>query len=698
MSPFSLRPGCLPRPKVAETATRRWGAPACGRDRLPDAARRSRGRSASRWAGRLTALGAAALSAATMLAGPLPDGLLPATTVTGQPLAVPPQCRGLVLGFLGAECPVARQYAVRLGEIAAAQADRGIVVIGVDANRQDSDAEIAAVCRELGVGYPVVRDISQRLARHVGAKRTGGVVLLDGAGTVVYSGRVDDQFSPGLVRPVATTHDLVAAIEDLVAGRPVAVPATEAVGCLIAFDRPATAQDDAPTFASTIAPLLQQHCLECHRPGEIGPFTVSDYDEVRGWADMMVEVMEQGRMPPWHANPDHGSFSNARQLPPGTIDLFRRWIEAGYPPGDMTRVPPAPAFVDGWRLPRSPDLIVPMAPLAYTVPASGTVEYQYFVADPGIEADTWVGATQVVPGAAAVVHHALVFARPESLADFRGTGLISAYVPGQRSTVFPTGYARRVPKKAKFVFQMHYTPTGRATDDLTRIGLQTIPAEEVTHEVITLAALEQDFEIPPGAAAHEVRGTLGRWPVGSRLLAITPHMHLRGKAFRVEAVRPGGRTILLDVPRYDFNWQHSYELTESLPLDDVERIEIVAVFDNSPGNPVNPAPHETVMWGDQTWEEMALCFFEVAAPRSGDAVRWQEGASRATTDEATVRAEARADAFLTRFDADRDGVVTRAEGSRIVRDFAFSSLDADGDGRITRDEMVKAAGAERRDR
>lgn len=684
-----------PGNQVPETFHRRRSPELVPLDRL-----RARGR---RWfppaavASAVAALGVV-IGSMGASAAPLPEGLLPKKTVTGAALELPPRPRGLVLGFLGAECPVARQYAVRLGEIAASQADRGIVVLGVDSNSQDTDADIATMCAELGVVVPVVRDDGQRIARHVGARRTGGVVLLDAAGQVIYSGRVDDQFSPGLVRPAATSHDLVAAIDDFVAGRPVAVPATEAVGCLIAFDRPVQAVADAPTFATTIAPLLHQHCLECHRPGEIGPFAVTDYEEVKGWADMMVEVMEQGRMPPWHAHPDHGSFSNARQLPPGTIDLFRRWIEAGSPPGDMTLVPPAPSFVDGWRLPRTPDLIVPMAEFPFHVPASGTVEYQYFVADPGIDEETWVGATQVVPGAAAVVHHALVFARPESLADFRGTGLISAYVPGQRSTVFPTGYARRLPKKAKFVFQMHYTPTGRATDDLTRIGLLTLPADDVTHEVITLAALEQDFEIPPGAAAHEVRGTLGRWPVGSRLLAITPHMHLRGKAFRVEAVRPEGRTILLDVPRYDFNWQHSYELTESLALDDVERIEIVAVFDNSSGNPVNPAPHDTVMWGDQTWEEMALCFFEVAAPRSGDTVRWQEGHTRADGADASARAEARADAFFSRFDADHDGAVTRAEGSRIVRDFAFSTLDADEDGRITREEMVKAAGAEHRDR
>jgi hypothetical protein len=184
-------------------------------------------------------------------------------------------------------------------------------------------------------------------------------------------------------------------------------------------------------------------------------------------------------------------------------------------------------------------------------------------------------------------------------------------------------------------------------------------------------------------------------------------MHVRGKAFRVEVVRGSERTILLDVPRYDFNWQHTYELATPLPLDDVDEVEIVAVFDNSPANPVNPAPQETVMWGDQTWEEMALAFFEVAAPRGEvDAAgkrqrRTSDTAGRSTDERSRAtdeKAEARATAFLARFDTDRDGAVTRAEGSRIIRDFAFSTLDADGDGRITRAEMVAAAGRRKGDR
>lgn len=622
------------------------------------------------------------------------SAVFPLATIDGGELAFDPAAPCHVIAFLGVGCPVARQYATRLEEIAAARAGRGVRVIGIDANRQDSAEEFAAAAREQGVTFPLVMDHGQRIARALGATRTGGVVVLDSLGRVAYAGRVDDQFAPGVVRPEPTSRELETAIDDLLAGRAVSVPRTEPVGCLITFERAAPVVDAAaPTFHADVLPILRTHCLECHRPGEIGPFDVSALGEVEGWAAMMLETMEQGRMPPWHASPEHGSFRNARHMPEEAIALFRRWIDAGMPAGEPVAGDAEPEFAGGWRLPGPPDVVVPMAGEAFAVPATGTIDYRYFVADPGLAEETWVAAAQVLPGAPSVVHHAIVFARPESLADFRGLGLVSAYVPGQRATTLPPGHARRIPARSKLVFQMHYTPDGRERGDRTTIGMVTVPRSEVTHEVTTLAAIEQDFEIPPHAAAHPVRAALSRWPAGSTLLAVSPHMHLRGRAFEVAARRPGGATeILLSVPRYDFNWQHTYEFAEPVALDGIEALEIVAVFDNSATNPANPAPHETVLWGDQTWEEMALAFFEVASPVDASAARGADGQSDRAAD---PRAEARAEEFFRRFDGDGDGAVTRAEAPRIVRDYSFGILDGDGDGRITPDEARRAMGARR---
>ena len=619
-----------------------------------------------------------------------PVEAFPFETLDGSAIEFDTSARCHVIAFLGAGCPVARQYAGRLEAIAADYADQGVRVIGVDANRQDSADEFLAAAREMEVTFPLVMDSRQRIARALGATRTGGVVVIDQLGNVAYAGRVDDQFTPGVARPAATTHELTAALDDLLAGRPIAVPRTEPVGCLITFDRDSDlVAEAAPTFHRDIVPLLQAHCLECHRAGEIGPFDVSTLDEVRGWAAMMLETMEQQRMPPWHAAPEHGNFKNARHLPAAATALFRTWLEAGMPAGDPTTSPPGPALVEGWRLPRAPDAIVPLGRRPYRVPASGTVDYQYFVADPHFEDETWVSAAQCVPGAPSVVHHGLVFFRPESLSDFRGMSFVTAYVPGQRATAFPPGHARRIPARSKFVFQMHYTPDGREREDLTSVGVVTMPREEVTHEVVTLATIEQDFEIPPHAANHEVRAELKCFSKGSTLLAVSPHMHLRGKAFEVRARRGSETETLLSVPHYDFNWQHTYEFTEPLPLDGIDALEIVARFDNSAANPTNPDPAETVMWGEQTWEEMALAFVEVAKPL----VATEEAVPAVTATSAEPEdsvAAARADSFLARFDANHDGMVVRTEASRIVRDYSFSILDADGDGQITRDEALRA--------
>ncbi|MEI8317198.1 MAG: redoxin domain-containing protein [Planctomycetia bacterium] len=619
-----------------------------------------------------------------------PVEAFPFETLDGSAIEFDTSARCHVIAFLGAGCPVARQYAGRLEAIAADYADQGVRVIGVDANRQDSADEFLAAAREMEVTFPLVMDSRQRIARALGATRTGGVVVIDQIGNVAYAGRVDDQFTPGVARPAATTHELTAALDDLLAGRPIAVPRTEPVGCLITFDRDSDlVAEAAPTFHRDIVPLLQTHCLECHRSGEIGPFDVSTLDEVRGWAAMMLETMEQQRMPPWHAAPEHGSFKNARQLPAEATALFRTWLEAGMPAGDPTTSPPGPALVEGWRLPRAPDAIVPLGRRPYRVPASGTVDYQYFVADPHFEDETWVSAAQCVPGAPSVVHHGIVFVRPESLSDFRGMSFVTAYVPGQRATAFPPGHARRIPARSKFVFQMHYTPDGREREDLTSVGVVTMPREEVTHEVVTLAAIDQDFEIPPHAANHEVRAELKGFSTGSTLLAVSPHMHLRGKAFEVRARRGSETETLLSVPHYDFNWQHTYEFTEPLPLDGIDALEIVARFDNSAANPTNPDPAETVMWGEQTWEEMALAFVEVAKPLVAPEEATPALAATSAEPEDSVAA-ARADSFLARFDANHDGMVVRTEASRIVRDYSFSILDADGDGQITRDEALRA--------
>jgi len=622
-------------------------------------------------------------------------------TLDGQSISLGESKGITVVAFLGNECPVARSYAARLETLSKEYLAKGVRIVGVNSNPHDSEAELQRFTKELSLSFDWIKDSDQAIARRFGATRTAEVVVLDAMHRIAYRGRVDDQFSPGVKRSAPSRPDLQMAIDELIANKSVSVPSTPPVGCLITFQKPAT-QDTSITFCKTIAPILYENCLECHRTGEIGPFDISNYDEVVGWAEMIVEVIDQKRMPPWHADPSHSSFKNSRQMPPNSIATIREWLAAGMPFGDAKDLPIKPPVVAGWRLPKEPDQIVVMRPQPYPVPANGSVDYQYFVVDPGIKEDKWISAAQVIPGCPEVVHHAIVFIRPPDGENFTGIGWLTAYVPGQRAMEFPAGFARRVPAGSKFVFQMHYTPNGKEQLDQSRIGLNFIDEASVTNEVFTLAGIDQEFEIPPGATKHAVKAIVPRLPKDGILLAAMPHMHLRGKSFQIQTRKADLESIILDVPHYDFNWQHTYEWSQPIALSGIDQLSFTATFDNSTENPFNPDPKEYVMWGDQTWEEMAVAFFEVARPRTRvkneatDRSTKEASAAPSTTAAAQViapdaKAISFADEFLKRFDSNRDSVVITAEVSRIVRDYSFRTLDVNNDGKITRDELLESS-------
>ncbi len=621
---------------------------------------------------------------------------------------------------LGTECPVSRFYAGRLTELAEQYASQGVRFVGIHSNLHDSVADIGKFATELSLSFPQVHDEKQLIAKQLKATRVPEVFVIDAEGALRYSGRVDDQYAPGVKRAAATVDHLKSAIDTVLAGKVPPITRVEPVGCLITFEKlastaptVATTPTTDITYCKTIAPLFNEHCVECHRPGEIGPFDISDFDELRGWSEMIVEVVEQKRMPPWHADPQFGSFKNERHMPESALAVLKQWVEAGAPYGDASDLPPTPKFIDGWNLLRAPELIVAMREKAYTIPAKGTVDYQYFVVDPKITEDRWVSAAQIVPGNSAVVHHAIVFVRPPDGIDFQGIGWLTAYVPGQRATIFPPGYARKIPAGSKFVFQMHYTPNGHEQTDVSQIGMTFMDPTEVTHEVFTMIGIDQEFEIPPGAESHVVNSSVKRLPRDGMLLAVSPHMHLRGKSFQMRAIAnqestADHRATLLSVPQYDFNWQHTYEFSEPMPFSEIKSLELTTTFDNSPSNPFNPAPQEYVVWGDQTWEEMSVAFLEVAQPlkRGADvkALQTAQGAklttAGTTTAESTLASPTETELqfvsnFLLKFDTNKDDKVIVDEVPRIVRDYGFRQIDKDSNGVVTREELVEAARMQR---
>ncbi len=478
------------------------------------------------------------------------------------------------------------------------------------------------------------------------------------------------------------------ALDKLLAGKAIETAHVDAVGCLIGRPREPEAKAEV-TYSKQIARIFQDHCVNCHRPGEIGPFALNDYREAAGWADMIEEVVRAKRMPPWHADPKYGHFRNDISLSEADKELIYKWVAAGAPEGSRADLPPPPQFVTGWSLPRKPDLVLNVQAKPYRVPAKGTVGYQYFTVDPGFTEGKWVVASQIIPGSARAVHHVLCFVRSPNHErggdEENGLGYLGAYVPGYRITPFPKGMAKYVPAGSKLVFQMHYTPVGKEEKDLSKIGFIFAKPEELTHMVMTVSTANHGINIPPHAEDYKRQSTMIAYQHDLKILSFSPHLHLRGTAFSYEAIYPDGkRETLLSVPHYDFNWQTCYELAEPKILPPGTRVHCVAHWDNSENNLANPNPAATVNWGDQTYEEMMIGFFDVALP-----IDRQKLLSSGTLPklEPSSTLEDRARELLAEFDGNGDGKLARNELPKQFQGL-FMLLNRNRDGFLDVDEVL----------
>jgi peroxiredoxin len=515
----------------------------------------------------------------------------------------------VVLAFLGTECPLASLYAPRLGELARAYEKKGVAFFGVDSNPQDAPSDLSRFAREHELPFPLLKDVGNELADRLGVERTPEVFVLDEGRVVRYRGRVDDQFGFGVHRPAPTRRDLAAAIEDLLAVRPVAMPRTEPVGCRIG--RVAKGRGDAAvTYSKQVSRILRDRCVACHREGEIAPFSLATYKQAAGWAGMIDEVVQAGRMPPWHASPEYGSFSNEARLSEDEKCTIAAWVAAGSPEGDPRDLPEPAHYVEGWRIP-APDLVIPL-PEVVQIPAEGTMPYQNFVIDPKLTKDVWVRASQVRPGNRSVVHHLVVFVLPPGTDDESKIDFLAGYAPGMPPRILPEGVARFVPAGSLLKFQVHYTPRGIPQADRSEIGLVFADPKTIRKEMTAVAAINTDLRIPAGAADFAVEAD-HRFDQDTIVYSLLPHMHLRGKSFRFEAVYPDRRReVLLDVPRYEFDWQNVYVFSRPKLMPEGTVLRCLARYDNSADNPSNPDPKRTVTWGEQTQDEMLVGYVEVA--------------------------------------------------------------------------------------
>jgi mono/diheme cytochrome c family protein len=374
-------------------------------------------------------------------------------------------------------------------------------------------------------------------------------------------------------------------------------------------NKPAKSKE-AVTYAKQVSRILQDKCQTCHHAGTAAPFTIATYDDAVNWGDTFREVLADKRMPPWHADPRYGAFSNDRRLHKDEMDTLLKWLDTGMELGDKNDLPPARAYAEGWTIGK-PDVVFEL-PEEQTIPAKGVVPYLYFTTPTNFKEDVWVQAAEALPGNRSVVHHIIVSYRSPQNKDRQGgrgigEGMVVGTAPGDMPLILPPGVARKIPAGAELVWQMHYSPGGKEAKDRSKVGLVFYKGKEKPKfNVQTRGVTNDTFAIPPGAPHHQVES---EWivPRDALLLSFMPHMHLRGKDFEYRAEYPDGRKeILLSIPGYDFNWQTAYRLAEPLRLPKGTKLHCTAHFNNSASNPANPDPKIQVVWGDQTWEEMMI--------------------------------------------------------------------------------------------
>lgn len=625
--------------------------------------------------------------------------------------------RGLtVIAMTSTTCPISKKYLPTLVELHQEFANRGVRFILVNCIAADQIDDMKEAANRFGSTIEYVFDKDSTLATQVGATSTTDVLLLDASNTVLYHGAIDDQYGFGYSLDIPRARYLRDAITTALDGRSVLVSATAAPGCALDLPSAESLSTDTRnteiTYHQQIARLMQRHCVECHREGGVGPFRLDTFDDTVAHAPMIRQVIERGVMPPWFAAPATGHvrspWINDRSLADSEKRMLIDWIESKMPAGDPSHSPLPRSFADGWLIGK-PDAVFEF-PKPIPVKATGTMPYQNILVDTGLEQDRWVQAIEVRPGDPSVVHHVLVFIQGSEQED--GTqgddvdersGYWGIYVPGNSTLVYPDGYAKRIPKGAKLRFQMHYTPNGTATEDSTRIGL-VFAKEEPQHEVRVAGVVNPRFRIPAGADNYPVVGSIKNIPTDVQILAFLPHMHLRGKAARFELISKDQSEVLLDIPRYDFNWQLLYRYAEPLHVPAGSTVQFTAWYDNSRKNPANPDPTKEVRWGQQTYDEMHLGYVEYIVPSSklGDPNPLNprnrvRGAIRdALIGGATNRPNV-GNALFLQIDANRDGIVTRDEvqakypNNPAASTTIFDRLDTDKNDTLSKVEFSKLA-------
>jgi mono/diheme cytochrome c family protein len=541
------------------------------------------------------------------------QGILRDVRGANRPLETLVGERGLVLAFLGIECPLANQVMPRLMELEKKYRRLGIQFIGVYSHEHETIDEMAAHAADHDVPFPVVKDANQSLADALKVTRTPEFCLLDAQGVLRYRGRISDQFGLGFQTAQGQRECLSDSLDALLAGQPVPEPVTSVDGCLL-DRRSSLGERKDVTYVGQVAGILRQHCQECHREGQAAPFSLMTYDDAVRWSEMVAEVVSERRMPPWHADARFGKFHNARRLSRDEMDAIVSWVKAGTPRGEGSEPPADERWNQPWAY-GEPDVVLEL-PADEPVPAEGAqiIRQVYIpaaITEELFAEDRWLVRGEVRPGATAVVHHVLVhFVAPGDLPPPESRTNAPAMVgwaPGEPAYVFPEGSALRIPKGSRVVFELHYAPNGTAALDRSMVGL-TFAKEPPAHPLIMLSPSRKNLVVPAGSPHYrdEINWTFNN---DVRLLGLMGHMHLRGKSYKIEALFPDRtRETLLSVPRYDFNWQTFYWFEEPRELPAGTQLFVTSHWDNSRMNPNNPDPTVPARSGWMSENEMQSCW------------------------------------------------------------------------------------------
>jgi peroxiredoxin/mono/diheme cytochrome c family protein len=558
--------------------------------------------------------------------------------------------KAVVVVVLNFDCPNSTGYSPILADMAKTYRDKGVAFVGVCPADDEDAASVAKKTDEFKLGFPVYKDNKGAAVEALKAEITPEVFVLDHNFIMRYRGRIDDAYSARLKKNRnVTSHDLKNALDEIVAGKAVSTPLTKAVGCPV-DDAHAGKKDGKVTYYRDVLPILQNNCQSCHRPGEVGPFSLMTYKQAVRWASDIKEYTKSRQMPPWKIT-EGVSFRNERRLSDKDIATLAAWADNGTPEGDAKDAPKAKEYVDGWML-GTPDLIL-QPKEEFVVGPGGRDLFRCFVLPTNLTEDKYVVAIEVKPTNPRVVHHTLNFIDSQgrgrkletkaqedekdkksdeydrgpgySMAmgvGFQPNGALSGWAPGQLPNKLPDGYGWYLPKGSDVVMQVHYHRDGRIEKDRTQIGIYFAKKTDgiKPYKSGVIAGQFPRVGLFPGIPANE-----GNYKIEGRiavredctLYSVMPHMHLVGKQIKVTLRPAGGEAkTLLAIKDWDYNWQETYFLKEPMKLKVGDVLEVEAVYDNSRKNPNNPSdPPRTVFIGEQTTNEM--CFVFLGATSDG---------------------------------------------------------------------------------